>query len=140
MWASPSIPSIPPAGTTSQGVLSVTHNTLALGLPAKDADPPVLRVAGDLDHHTAPRLREALASVRFAPGEGVVVELSGLAYCDSTGITVLVTAYRRAHATSSPLFFTGTSSHLMRVFHTVGLDKIFTFQPTTEHVLKALPS
>jgi len=114
-------------------ILTVTRQTHPSGAT-------VVSVAGELDHHTSPQFSRTLDDTPFGPDAPVVIDLAELAFCDSTGITVLVTAYRRAHATSSPLFFTGTSSHLMRVFHTVGLDKIFTFQPTTEHVLKALPS
>lgn len=98
----------------------------------------VLSVAGELDHHTSPRFSRALEETRFGPDAPVVIDLSELIYCDSTGITVLVTAYHRAHATGARLFLSGMNTDLMRVFRTVGLDQVFTFEPSVEEALKAL--
>nr|WP_155074196.1 STAS domain-containing protein [Streptomyces taklimakanensis] len=98
----------------------------------------VLTVAGELDHHTAPRLARSLEETTF--DRSVVIDLSELAYCDSTGITVLITAYHRARAAESRLLLAGVNPHLLRVFRTVGLDQVFTFQPTVEQALDALRS
>ncbi len=118
----------------------MTDRTLTVTRRTDPAGATVLSVAGELDHHTSPRLARALEDTPFGPAEPVVIDLADLTFCDSTGITVLVTAYRRSHATGARLFFAGTSPDLMRVFHIVGLDKIFAFQPTTEQALKTLES
>ncbi|MGW0425227.1 STAS domain-containing protein [Streptomyces sp. NPDC003015] len=102
-----------------------------------EAGPVVLRVTGELDHHTAPQLTQALDSAPFAPGVPLVIDLGGVSYCDSTGITVLVTAYHRAEAAGCPFSLTGLSDYLTRVFHTVGLDQVFTVHPTVEDALTA---
>ncbi|WP_228982039.1 STAS domain-containing protein [Streptomyces sp. DH12] len=100
--------------------------------------PVVLRVAGELDHHTAPRLGEALDGVRSAAAAGLVIDLSGLTYCDSSGITVLVSAYRHAGDDGRPLALAGLGDDLTQVFRTVGLDRLFTVRPTTEDAVAAL--
>lgn len=98
----------------------------------------VVAVSGELDHHTAPELKRALHDVPFAPETPTVIDLTELTYCDSTGITVLVTAYQRAKRQGSALVVAGLDAGLMRVFHIVGLDQILTFAPTVADAVESL--
>ncbi|GAA4811888.1 STAS domain-containing protein [Streptomyces ziwulingensis] len=99
--------------------------------------PFVLEVSGELDHHSARLLTEAVEEAPF-DSRGVVVDLSGLTYCDSTGITVLITAYQRSRTTGSPLSLAGVNADQMRVFAIVGLDQVFTFHPSAEEAISSL--
>lgn len=90
----------------------------------------VVAVSGELDHHTAPELTRALRDVPFTADTPTVIDLTGLTYCDSTGITVLVSAYQRAKQQDSGLVVAGLDRGLMRVFQIVGLDQILAFAPT----------
>ncbi|WP_326750753.1 STAS domain-containing protein [Streptomyces hirsutus] len=101
------------------------------------AGPFVLEVTGELDHHSAPLLAQAVKEAPF-DSHGVIIDLSGLAYCDSTGITVLLTAYQRSQAAGSPLSFAGVHPDQMRVFQVVGLDQVFTFHATAQEAVSAL--
>jgi anti-sigma B factor antagonist len=114
----------------------VTHHDLTIDLPTQDGDVPVLHVAGDLDHHTAPRLREALEKVSSA-GQSVVLDLSGLTYCDSTGITVFINAYKRAKPAGGRVLIAGLNPDLVEVFTIIGLDQIFVFHPTVDEAIAA---
>ncbi|MFD5305687.1 STAS domain-containing protein [Streptomyces rochei] len=104
---------------------------------ATPSGPFVLKVSGEMDHHTSQLLSEAIKDAPFGD-EGVVIDLSGLTYCDSTGITVLIGAYQRAQATGSPLSLAGVRPDQMRVFSVVGLDQVFTFHPDTEAAIASL--
>lgn len=95
-------------------------------------------MSGELDHHTAPELPRAVRNVPLAAGAPLVIDFSGVTYCDSTGITVLVTAYHRAEAAGCPFSLTGVSHDLTRIFQTVGLDQVFAFHPTVDDALTAL--
>lgn len=53
---------------------------------------PVLELTGDLDYATAPELRKALDSLTLTSGQLLVLDLAGLDYCDSSGITTLLAA------------------------------------------------
>lgn len=99
--------------------------------------PYVLEVTGELDHHTAHLLTRAVEDAPF-DSRGVILDLSGLTYCDSTGITVLITAYQRSQTTGSPLSLAGVHPDQMRVFQVVGLDQVFTFHPSTEAAVSSL--
>ncbi|CAL9603232.1 Anti-sigma F factor antagonist [Streptomyces sp. enrichment culture] len=116
--------------TPPERLLTVTPRHTASG-------PFVIEVAGELDHHTARLLASAVEEAPFDT-HGVIIDLSGLVYCDSTGITVLVTAYRRAQAAGSPLSLAGVRPDQMRVFSVVGLDQVFTFHPSAEAALSSL--
>nr|WP_205615148.1 STAS domain-containing protein [Streptomyces harenosi] len=106
--------------------------------PRQDPSGPcVIEVAGELDHHTAHLLTEAVDAAPF-DSAAVIIDLSGMTYCDSTGITVLITAYRRAQAAGSALSLAGVSPDQMRVFSVVGLDQVFTFHPTVEAAVSSL--
>jgi anti-sigma B factor antagonist len=58
----------------------------------------VLAVAGELDLATSPRLEEQLDLVGADsnPAEPLILDLSELEFMDSTGLSVLVKAHRRA--------------------------------------------
>ncbi|MFD0687828.1 STAS domain-containing protein [Actinomadura fibrosa] len=116
----------------------MTDRTLAVTLPPADAEIPVVGVAGDLDYHTASELRKALETVSFPAGSGVVIDLSGLAFCDSTGITVLIAAYRRAQAAGSALLLAGANADLVQVLRIIGLEEIFSLHPTVDDAIGAL--
>lgn len=115
------------------GELVVTATSHAAG-------PRVLAVAGDLDHHTAPQLREAVEDLDLSPATPLIIDLSGVDYCDSTGLTVLIGAHRQTTAAGALLALTGTRPDLNRVFSLVGLDQMFTFRPTVEDAVRTFRS
>ncbi|GGS89111.1 anti-sigma factor antagonist [Planobispora rosea] len=98
----------------------------------------VLVVAGDLDHHTAPRLREALDGVRLERGAGLVIDLSALTFCDSTGISVLVAAHQYAQNAGAVLALAGLDADLAHVFRIMGLDRLFSSYDDAEKAIAAL--
>ncbi|GIH74959.1 STAS domain-containing protein [Planobispora longispora] len=98
----------------------------------------VLVVAGDLDHHTAPRLRAALEEVTLAPGAGLVIDLSPLTFCDSTGISILVAAHQRAQGAGAALVLAGLDPDLAHVFRIMGLDRLFSSYDSAEKAVAAL--
>ncbi|GAA4102717.1 MULTISPECIES: STAS domain-containing protein [Actinomadura] len=115
----------------------MTDHVLSIDTHAHSAGPTVLTVAGELDYHTGGQLREALEETEFTKA-GVVIDLTDLTYCDSTGITVLVTAYHRAKKADAPLALAGLNPDLRRVFGIVGLDRVFAFHPTVEKAVSSM--
>jgi anti-sigma B factor antagonist len=115
----------------------VTHRTLTAASKAHSSGVTVLTATGELDYHTATELRAAVDDAAFTT-DGTVIDLSGLTYCDSTGLTVLVTAYQRAQAAGSPLALAGLNTDLTHMFEIVGLDQLFTLCPTLEDAVDSL--
>ena len=84
----------------------------------------VVAIVGELDVSGAPRVREALLSALSEGAQRVAIDLSGLAFIDSTGLGVLVGAFKRARAQSVDFVLTKPSKSVSRVFEIAGLDKI----------------
>ncbi|MFI5972154.1 STAS domain-containing protein [Streptomyces sp. NPDC051452] len=112
--------------------MTETERTLAITQESGPDGSIVLRVAGELDHHTAPRLRAALTQIPFGPAGGLIVDLSRLEYCDSTGLTVLITAYHQATAAGSEFSIAGLNPDMRRFFEIVGIDQVITLHPTVD--------
>ena len=90
---------------------------------------PVLTVVGDLDHASADRLRIAVDGVALQAGELLTLDLSGLDYCDSSGITALLVARNRVHARAAELAVSNVPVATARIFSLLGLDAIFPGEP-----------
>lgn len=80
-------------------------------------------VEGEVDVYTAPQLREKLLPL-CQNGQTVVVDLSKVNYIDSTGLGVLIGAYKAQRATAGKLILTGMNSRLYRLFKITGLHEI----------------
>jgi anti-sigma B factor antagonist len=100
---------------------------------------PVLELAGDLDVATAPLVLQAVEALAPRAGQQVVVDLTGLRFCDSTGISTLLAAHNLAHAADAGLALAGVPRHLTRTLTLVGLDGFFVTHPTTAQAQAAWP-
>jgi len=85
----------------------------------------ILALSGELDLATVPRGREHLLGlVVDHPGEIVVVDLTGLAVCDSVGLGALVGAQRRARSRHGELRVVVPGGRLAELFGLTGLDAV----------------
>ncbi|MBT2403187.1 MULTISPECIES: STAS domain-containing protein [unclassified Streptomyces] len=94
----------------------------------------VLALSGELDHDTAEPLREALAAAA-TPGGRLVVDLSGLGFCDSTGLNVLLQGRLAVREAGGSLDLSGLRGPVARMFHITGVDGVF---PVYADVTEAL--
>lgn len=94
----------------------------------------VLALSGELDHDTAQPLREALDEVA-ALGGRLVVDLSGLGFCDSTGLNVLLQSRLAVREAGGSLEVAGLRGPVARMFHITGVDGVF---PVYADVAEAL--
>ncbi|MFC4031100.1 STAS domain-containing protein [Streptomyces polygonati] len=109
---------------------------LTFTVEARPSGQCVLDVSGDLDLHTAHRLQHTLDGL--ALDGGLVIDLSGVTYCDSTGLTALVGAYRRTQAEHTGFALCGTTQELARIFQIVGIDQIVAMYDTVEQAAEAV--
>ncbi|MEF9883304.1 STAS domain-containing protein [Streptomyces sp. P9-A4] len=90
----------------------------------------VLAPAGELDHHTAELLRVPLDDALDAGRARLVVDCSGLDFCDSTGLNVLLGARLRAEAAGGGVHLVAMRPAVARVFHITGAEVVFTVHET----------
>jgi anti-sigma B factor antagonist len=83
---------------------------------------------GEIDLYTAPRLHSELAAViaNAAPQARVVVDLSGVEFCDSTGMNVLLSCLRQARERGGELELAAPRSAVKKILQVTGLDSVFT--------------
>ncbi|MFD8712619.1 STAS domain-containing protein [Streptomyces anulatus] len=92
----------------------------------------IMELAGELDHRTAPKAREALLGLALRPGQQLVIDLEGITFCDSTGITFLIAARNHAQAADAAITLAALPEHLSRIIRIVGLDRVFPTHPTAQ--------
>jgi len=85
-------------------------------------------VTGEVDAITAPGLRSCLLEVVARPGTGPVeVDLRGVTFLDSAGLSALATAHRAAEAAGRELQMRcGTTRAVVRPLQITGLWSVFT--------------
>jgi anti-sigma B factor antagonist len=115
-----------------------TEPDLAVTLESKGEGQSLLSVSGELDYNTAPQLRAELDAVSLHPGGILIIDLSGLTYCDSTGISVMVGAQQRAKAAGTALALAGVNPDIIRIFRVISLHQVFSFYENVEAATRAL--
>ncbi|WP_330172349.1 STAS domain-containing protein [Streptomyces sp. NBC_01498] len=92
----------------------------------------VIELTGELDHHTAPEVRAALPAAGLRAGRQLTLDLTGLTFCDSTGITVLLAARNHALAADATIALAAVPDRVSRIFRIVGLEHVFPTHPTAQ--------
>ncbi|MER7661497.1 STAS domain-containing protein [Streptomyces sp. NPDC096193] len=90
---------------------------------------PVLEIFGELDYDNAPDLRELIPTIALRPGQRLVLDLCGMEFCDSSGLTALIAAHNHAQAARADIALAGVPAHTLRILRIVGLDQIFPIHP-----------
>ncbi|MQS06481.1 STAS domain-containing protein [Streptomyces alkaliphilus] len=95
----------------------------------------ILAVRGELDFHSAELFHRTLRELTHNPGEVLVIDLDGLEFCDSSGITGFITARHRAVDAGARVALVNVPAHTARVLNIMGLDGILPAHPTVEAAL-----
>jgi anti-sigma B factor antagonist len=85
----------------------------------------VLRISGEVDISTAPQLRERL---RQLDSRSVVVDLSAMTFIDSTGLGVLVGAFKRLREGGGDLVLRAPTRSTRKVLELTGLSQVVTVE------------
>lgn len=81
----------------------------------------VLDLSGELDAASAPALRERLAELATRADGPVVIDLSGLVFIDSTGLSVLLNAKRRLRRHDRRFAIACPPGHVRRILEVTRL-------------------
>ncbi|GAA3050898.1 hypothetical protein GCM10010448_37460 [Streptomyces glomeratus] len=95
-------------------------------------DRHLVTVTGHLDLHTAHHLADALQPLLDRGPHTVLVDLSGVTFLDSTGLTCLITAYRTARSTGARLSLIAPSQPVRKMLELTGVDQILDSYPSPE--------
>lgn len=90
-----------------------------------------VKVAGEIDVHSAPELREQLMPLA-EEGRDLKVCLKDVSYMDSTGLGVFVAVYKTVNKTGGSLLLENLSDRLIRLFDITGLKDIIDISGKSE--------
>lgn len=95
-----------------------------------------MSVHGEIDLYTVPRLQRELANA-LASGDSIrlVVDLSGVDFCDSTGVNVLLAAHRQAREKGGDLELAAPRPAVRKILQVTGLETVFTVTDKPAHAV-----
>lgn len=83
-------------------------------------------IAGEIDLYTAPQLQsEFTRLLQEGPGR-VVIDMSAVDFCDSTGMNVLLSALKRMRERGGALEVAAPRPAVRKILQVTGLDSVFT--------------
>lgn len=89
-------------------------------------------VRGDIDLHTSPELRDTLAAAVEERVGLVLVHLDDVSLLDSTGLGVIVGAWKAQQAAGGTLELVCSRPEPLKTLRLTGLDRVITVHPGRE--------
>jgi len=95
-----------------------------------------MSVHGEIDLYTVPKLQRELTSLLGASDPvRLVVDLSGVDFCDSTGVNVLLAAHRQAREKGGDLELAAPRPAVRKILQVTGLESVFTVTDDPAHAV-----
>jgi len=101
------------------------------------ADAVVLIVEGEINFNSSPDFRKAFLKVLDSKSHKVVVNLSGVAYVDSSGLATLVEAHQKIKSAGGKLKLASLTPKVKSLFEITKLEKLFEIYATEDDALKS---
>lgn len=90
---------------------------------------PILGVTGEVDVYSAPEVKERIDELIRSGQTTLIIDLSGVAFLDSTGLGALVEARTAAAEAGGSLPIVCTQERILKLFTITGLDGVFSIHP-----------
>lgn len=103
-----------------------------------DAGLPVVAVSGEVDVYSAPALKDNLTELLQSGADTVIVDLSEVAFLDSTGLGALVEARAATTEKGGSLPLVCQHERILKLFTITGLDGVFAIHPTLDDAVRSL--
>ncbi len=94
----------------------------------------IVAFEGDVDLEHSPAARAVLLEA-VERGSGVLVDLSGVGYMDSSGVASLVEAYQESKKRGARFALVAVNPPALRVLELARLDRVFTIHASLEEAL-----
>ena len=93
-----------------------------------------MTTAGEIDLYTAPKLQADLAAIidDAAPAARFVIDMSGVEFCDSTGMNILLSCLRQVRGRGGDLELAAPRPPVQKILQVTGLDAVFGIRPAAD--------
>jgi anti-sigma B factor antagonist len=98
----------------------------------------VVRMPEEIDITIADEVREELLAVLNKGASALVVDMTRTTFCDSSGVSALIRARRRATASGADMRLATDSPVVLRVFTLIGLTQAIDVCPDVSAALASL--
>jgi len=95
----------------------------------------IVRLSGELDHHTAEQVRTQVEAELDRGYVHLVVNMESLSFMDSSGLGVMLGRYKRVTAAGGRMSLCAVNEQLMKLFELSGMMKILRIYPTEGQAL-----
>lgn len=96
--------------------------TMKLITALKDSD-LVARITGDIDHHSAPGIREEIDALLLAHRPArLLLDLSETDFMDSSGLGLILGRKRRCEEVGSSLVLLNPTEGCLKILHLAGME------------------
>jgi anti-anti-sigma factor len=97
----------------------------------------VLTVAGDIDHDSRDVLGDAANAALRRGGTRLVLDLAGVTFCDSGGLSLLLHLHKETTGRGGSLHLAGARAPVLTVLAATNLDRLLTLHPTVADAVHA---
>lgn len=97
-----------------------------------------IAVVGEVDMLVSPEVRDALQNAFQDSPEGVVVDLSGVPFMDSSGIATLVEGMQWSRRESAHFILVGVQEKVMNSLKLARMNELLEIYPTAQEALQSL--
>ncbi len=97
-------------------------DTFPLGR-ADPSAPTTIHLSGEIDAFSSPALRRRLVDVLTSSRSLLILDLSGVSFCDASGLAVLVGIQHRAQPMGITLALAAPRPFMSKLLHITGLDR-----------------
>lgn len=101
-------------------------------------DVAVVAVTGDLDMSTAPQLYDAGVAALEAGRIHLVLDLAGVAFCDSSGLGVFVRLKKRVDEVAGRFALAGANPNVQTILDITGLAEVVGVHPSVAEASAAV--
>jgi len=88
-------------------------------------------VEGEIDMFTSPNMRDTFLPFFKKNVKGIIVDLTGVSFMDSSGIATLVEGLQWSKKENKVFILTGPGTTVLNALSLTKLDNVFTIKPDT---------
>lgn len=92
-------------------------------------------MVGEVDLSSAPLLRARIEELLHLGSRRLVVDLQGVGFMDSSGLSVLVASMKRMAEAGGELAVACSNESILKVFTVTGLDRLFAIRGSVGEVV-----